>query len=125
VPRALVPLALLALSGCDAGVGLPDGGGGLAVSLEFQGAAMHRVGNVLEVAVAGADGGPVAGAAVLVSLWMPTHGHGAPAPAVTEASPGHYQAAAVDFTMAGTWQVTARATAGPLGGSQALEVAVP
>jgi hypothetical protein len=121
----LVVLSACGLAPGPADAGPIDAGPDLAVSLHFSSAPLHRLDNVLEVSVAGRDGGAVPGAQVVVSLWMPAHGHGAPAPVLTELGGGAYRAGTVNFTMAGDWQVTATATQGELSGSQALDVAIP
>ncbi|WP_157758637.1 FixH family protein [Cystobacter fuscus] len=87
----------------------PDAGGDTAsglVRLEagFEGTLQPR-GNRLRIHVTDTAGTPVEATRVSVSLWMPGHGHGAPAPAVTREARGDYLAT-VDFTMPGTWTVT-------------------
>jgi nitrogen fixation protein FixH len=87
----------------------PDAGGDTAsalVRLEagFEGTLQPR-GNRLRIHVTDTAGTPVEATRVSVNLWMPAHGHGAPAPAVTREARGDYLAT-VDFTMPGTWTVT-------------------
>lgn len=59
-----------------------------------------------ELTMTDASGAPLTGLALAVVPWMPAHGHGASvAPACSEASPGVYDVAPLDFYMSGTWQL--------------------
>lgn len=82
---------------------------GLALTAAVSGA-LSRRGTQIHAAVA-RDGAPVADAQVTVSLWMPEHGHGAPAPTATNEGGGEYHLIPT-FTMAGLWEVTITATHG-------------
>lgn len=64
-----------------------------------------RVGDQSIVLLLLQDGGPLHGADVIVSTWMPAHGHGgSPATAASELGEGRYMAE-VTFTMAGRWDI--------------------
>jgi hypothetical protein len=82
---------------------------GLALTAAVSGA-LSRRGTQIHAAVA-RDGAPVSDAQVTVSLWMPEHGHGAPAPTATNEGGGEYHLIPT-FTMAGLWEVTITATHG-------------
>jgi YtkA-like len=67
--------------------------------------------NTWQIDVVDAGGSPVAGAAMVVTPFMPDHNHGTQIKAViTEPSPGHYEAKPVNLWMPGLWQVTIIAT---------------
>ncbi|ATB43488.1 hypothetical protein CYFUS_008968 [Cystobacter fuscus] len=114
LPARLAHVLLSVLLACACSPGsepgtAPDAGGDTAsglVRLEagFEGTLQPR-GNRLRIHVTDTAGTPVEATRVSVSLWMPGHGHGAPAPAVTREARGDYLAT-VDFTMPGTWTVT-------------------
>lgn len=115
-----------ALPSADAGpadAGTPDAGPAmLVVSARFPNA-LARTGNLLEVTVSDASGATVSAALVVVDLFMPAHGHGAPAPTVTAS--GALFTASVAFTMPGTWEVTVTATSGSKSATKILSVLVP
>ncbi|WP_222841918.1 FixH family protein [Cystobacter ferrugineus] len=114
LPARLANVLLSVLLACACSPGSeqgtsPDAGRDTAsglVRLEagFEGTLQLR-GNMLRIHVTDTAGTPVEATRVSVSLWMPGHGHGAPAPAVTREARGDYLAT-VDFTMPGTWTVT-------------------
>lgn len=104
----------------DAGVGdsgIPDAGPATPVApLAVEGVfpkALMRAYNNFVVTVKDANGVPWKGATVNVSLWMPAHGHGAPAPSMTDQGDGTYTGS-VTFSMAGSWDVTVKAKLGTL-----------
>jgi nitrogen fixation protein FixH len=116
----------------DAGVtavvdaGAP-GGSDAGTSFDLQvafGAAISRANNELQVELSQANGAALVGASVSVALFMPEHGHGQPAPTVTEASAGHFHAM-ISFIMPGTWEVTVTATHASTTQTQKLTVLVP
>lgn len=82
---------------------------GLALTAAVSGA-LSRRGTHIHAAVA-RDGAAVSDAQVTVSLWMPEHGHGAPAPTATNEGGGEYHIIPT-FTMAGLWEVTLTAAHG-------------
>lgn len=107
----------------DAGNSQDAGQAELSLSANFPNA-MTRTGNTLDVRlVRGSQA--VEGATVTVALWMPAHGHGAPAPTVTERGGGDYRAQAVNFTMPGAWDVTVTATKAGETKSTVLHAVVP
>jgi hypothetical protein len=57
---------------------------------------------------------PVSGASVIVSPFMPAHGHNAGKPVVVTptASPGQYELSPVNLFMPGVWETSIRATSG-------------
>jgi hypothetical protein len=64
--------------------------------------------NTWTIQVSDAGGAPVTGATLMVSSWMPDHGHpGAGTPLVTELGmDGRYEIAGIDLIMPGLWEVT-------------------
>ena len=63
---------------------------------------------------AGSDGAPVTGAQLVVTPYMPAHGHGTPVTVeITEdATPGEYTLSPVNLWMPGVWQTTIQVAAG-------------
>ncbi len=51
------------------------------------------------------DAGPISGAAIDVTPWMPDHSHGADPPVVDDLGEGGYRAAWV-YPMSGYWEIT-------------------
>jgi hypothetical protein len=117
--RAL--LYALALTGCAAGdpgssgpiafAGPPQqtlasASGDLRVDVRWWPQPVHVGDGAVELAIAGTDGAPAAGASVSVLLWMPAHGHGASVqPKVTETAPGVFVAAPLYLHMPGEWEL--------------------
>ncbi|MCE9574512.1 MAG: FixH family protein [Deltaproteobacteria bacterium] len=65
--------------------------------------------------------GPVAGAALVVTPYMPEHQHPAGTlPVVTEPAAGHYMIDMINLWMPGVWQTTIEAT--PAGGTKDVAV---
>ena len=53
------------------------------------------------------DSGGLEGVSIVVTPWMPDHGHGTPVPAeITEMGGGDYQITPLNLYMAGLWEVT-------------------
>ena len=72
--------------------------------------------NEWELQVGDASGAPQSGCELGVGLYMPAHGHAAPAePTVAPGdSPGRYRLSDLNFSMPGTWEVTFELTCGAL-----------
>jgi hypothetical protein len=67
--------------------------------------------NAFTLEVADGAGNPVDGATVVVTPFMPDHGHGsAVVPVVTAAGGGKYEVAKVYLSMAGLWRITVTVT---------------
>ena len=56
------------------------------------------------------DGELVDGATVLITPFMPAHGHGSTAVEATESEPGRYSAAKISLFMPGLWELRVRVT---------------
>jgi hypothetical protein len=116
-------------AGSDGGPGSDAGStvdaGMLMLDASFENSPLTRTGNMLHIMLMNDQNTGVAGATVTVALWMPTHGHIAPAPTVVDMGSGMYHAESVDFTMAGTWEVTVTAVSGGTTVSQKLTVDAP
>jgi hypothetical protein len=81
--------------------------------------------NAMTVKVLSANGIPVVGCKLTVSVFMPAMGHGSSeTPVVTEVGNGEYSVSKVTFTMYGQWRVTLTATRGTLTGTQVLTYTV-
>lgn len=112
-------------AGSTADAGTTDAGvSTLSLTAAFETSPLQRTGNRLHAQLSRA-GQPVTGATVTVALWMPAHGHGAPAPSVVEHGGGEYDAHAVTFTMPGTWDVTVTATKDGATATTTLRVMAP
>lgn len=123
-------LALGACSGKDGDDG--SGGGGGASSCETFSAGLTQLGDegnvsvVLEssspappsrgnndwtIQLLDTNGAPISDATVGVTPYMPKHGHGSSVKAViTPLGEGRYELNPVNFSMAGTWEVTVDVT---------------
>jgi hypothetical protein len=88
------------------------------------GAAVARANNELNIALVEHGGAAISGATVTVALFMPDHGHGQPAPTVTEPTPGHFRSM-ITFIMPGTWDITVTATSNTRVVTKKLTVLVP
>lgn len=117
--------------GTDAGAmdaGRPDAGSADAGRSVFVGArfpnAMTRTNNLLLIRVSDAADAGIADTLPVVSLFMPAHGHGGPAPSVTSLDGGDFSSS-VGFIMPGEWEVTVSATARGETASTKLTVQVP
>ena len=79
---------------------------------------VHVGDGAVELAIAGADGAPAAGASVSVLLWMPAHGHGTSVqPQVSETAPGVFVAAPLYLHMPGDWQLLMSMSTAPTAGT--------
>jgi hypothetical protein len=81
-------------------------GGGVTVTLESATPSTPVVGpNVWTFRILDANGQPVTGAKLVLSQWMPLHGHPGPNfPTSTDNGDGTYELQPVDFSMVGFWQ---------------------
>lgn len=88
--------------------GLTKPAGALSVKLvSTDPAAPTNQNNTFDFAVTDAAGGPVDGATITVTPWMPDHAHGsAVRPTVTATGSGTYTAKNVYLAMAGLWRIT-------------------
>ncbi|MBL9039785.1 MAG: FixH family protein [Archangium sp.] len=109
----------------DAGATADGGTAALNIEASWITSPLKRLDNGLEVHLTDATGEHVEGANVNIALYMPAHGHGAPAPTVEEHEHGEYHSHAVNFTMAGTWEITVTATKGELTASHVLTAVIP
>jgi hypothetical protein len=126
-------LGALALTGCAAGgpgssgpiafTGPPQqtlasASGALHVDVRWWPQPVHVGDGAVELAIAGADGAPAAGASLSVLLWMPAHGHGTSVqPEISETAPGVFVVAPLYLHMPGEWELlmsmsTSTSTAG-------------
>ena len=127
--RSLLLSALLLLGcGPESAPPLP-GSSALTVTARFERDPVTRTNNVLLIRAVDANGNPVTGAWVGVSLEMPAHGHvhseeGGFA-SVTDLGGGDYRAAPLSFTMAGKWQITSSVERNALRGDLVLTVTAP
>ena len=81
--------------------------------------------NTLTIQVTDAASLPVAGVTVTVDATMPAMGHGSnDVPVVTDKGGGTYEATPLTFQMAGSWQVTVKATNGDVAGEKVTTYAV-
>lgn len=76
---------------------------------------------------AGVVGGPIAGADLVVTPFMPDHGHGTPikvnvTPAATS---GQYQLSPINMWMPGYWETTVQATDGATTDSAVFKFCIP
>ncbi len=83
-------------------------------SITFEGPEIaHTVGvNRYTITLQTSDGMALSQAEVMVTPWMPDHGHGSDrAPTIEEEAPGRYVITDVSYTMPGRWQVMTTVTA--------------
>lgn len=126
----MVRLVLLALALTACGAPAPSvapepATGSLSVTASVPRTPVTRTQNVLRVHVADALGASVAGASLEVEVTMPAHGHRAAAPTVVELDDGDYEAAPLNFTMAGTWEVTVAVKKEGRAGAATISVRAP
>ncbi len=119
---------IAALAACGPADAPPIGPGHdaqLLVGATFDKTPLTRLGNMLRITVKDPNGVAVTGAKVVVTVVMVAHGHAATSPQVRELDGGEYVADAVNFTMAGSWVVTAAASKAALQASLTLTVDSP
>lgn len=78
--------------------------------------------NTWTLHVATAGGAPVTDATVIITPFMPAHGHGtnpATVPTTATSTPGDYQSDPFNLFMGGEWQLTVTATAAGTGSDSA------
>ena len=128
--RRLIWLGWLLGAGCG-GVEAPPvpvGPGhqpALVVAAAFDREPLTRTGNALRITVKDSKQVAVPAAKVTVTVVMAAHGHAALSPAVRELDSGEYVAEPVNFTMAGSWVVTAEVLKAADEASLALTVDSP
>lgn len=108
----------------DYAVGLEGEGNNGLVSIEFMSATPAPPGikeNTWEIMLHDVDGAGLAGAELLVTPFMPEHGHGTPVGAeVTDNGDGSYTLDPVHFLMEGYWTVTVDVTLPDDGGEDSV-----
>jgi hypothetical protein len=77
--------------------------------------------NTWEIDVLGPD--PVAGCSLVVTPWMPDHGHGGAVDTATEVDPGRWRLEGLDLRMGGFWQVAMGLDCGEVG-AESVDVLV-
>jgi hypothetical protein len=85
---------------------LASASGQLHVDVRWWPQPVHVGDGAVELAIAGPDGAPAAGASLSVLLWMPAHGHGTSVqPEVFETAPGVFVAEPLYLHMPGEWEL--------------------
>jgi nitrogen fixation protein FixH len=79
--------------------------GKLGVAIRWSPTTPIKGSDAVELTILDAVGAPVDGLSVAVVPWMPAHGHGTVAPAITETAPGTFVANPVYLYMSGQWQL--------------------
>jgi hypothetical protein len=111
---ALCAWGALSLAGCGGASGsseaelmlqAEDGPFTGTLTIEPPHVGQHRVVLALSESADGEDSAPLEGAIVMLTPWMPAHGHGTPDVEAHEEQPGVYVTEEVWFNMPGIWDL--------------------